>query len=65
MTGYRYGFGPVSVELLRRCHESSANMVAVKDYREMRAARKLARRGFLVQFGTLPFFTLPEEFGHE
>lgn len=60
MTGYRFDMGPVATELCRRARESQSGMVATADYREMRAARKLVRRGLLVQFGELPFFFLKE-----
>lgn len=58
MSGYLLGVGPVATQLLDRASQSTAGMVAIKDYREMRSARKLARRGVLVQYGMMPFFFL-------
>lgn len=52
--------GPVQQRLIDRATASTAGMVAVKDYQEMRAARKLVKRGTFVQFGTMPFFFLKE-----
>lgn len=60
MTGYRGDVGPVAAALLERAHGSSAGMVMIKNYREMRAARKLVKRGVFVQYGLMPFFFLPE-----
>jgi hypothetical protein len=57
MTGYA-GNGPIAQRLIDRATTSQAGMVAVKDYQEMRAARKLIKRGTFIQFGTLPFFFL-------
>lgn len=61
MTGYRHNVGPVASELLRRGRASTAKVVYVADYREMRAARKLVKRGLLEQHGTLPLFSLTEK----
>lgn len=58
-------FGPVAQALLARAHRSSANMVYVADYRELRAARKLVKRGVLVQQEMLPLFFLNPIFGDE
>ena len=52
--------GPVAARLIARATFSQAGMVAVGSYQEMRAARKLVKRGTFVQFGTLPFFFLAE-----
>lgn len=43
--------GPVQVGLLERACVSRLGMVYVKDYREIRAARALVRRGLLHQPG--------------
>ncbi len=61
MTGHKHNVGPVASELLRRARASTAKMVYVADYREMRAARKLVKRGLLEQNGTLPVFSLTEK----
>lgn len=61
MTGYKHHLGPVESELLRRGRGSSAKLVYVGNYREMRAARKLAKRGLLEQLGMLPVFSLTEK----
>lgn len=54
--------GPVQQALIDRGKASAAHLVWVGDYREMRAARKLVRRGVFVQAGMLPlFFLTPEE----
>lgn len=61
MTGYKHNIGPVEAELLSRARESSAGLVYIGNYREMRSARKLVKRGLLAQVGTLPVFSLRKE----
>jgi hypothetical protein len=56
VTGYRGDVGPIAQRLIDRATASTTGMVATVDYQEIRAARKLVRRGRFVQFGTLPFF---------
>jgi hypothetical protein len=48
--------GPVGQALIERAEGSSLSMVYVGDYREMRAARKLAARGV---FAYLGYFDTP------
>lgn len=54
-------FGLVQQELLRRGRQSSASMIYVTSYRELRSARKLVKHGLLVQQGHLLLFFLKED----
>lgn len=55
--------GPVQQSLIDRGRRSTARLVYVTEYREMRAARKLVKRGVLIQHGMLPLFLLTEGSG--
>ncbi len=50
--------GPIQQRLINRANDSTAKMVMPGGYQEMRAARKLVRRGVFEQYGALPFFFL-------
>ncbi len=50
--------GPIQQRLIDRGKASRANLIWVGDYREIRAARKLVKRGVFVQHGVLPLFAL-------
>jgi hypothetical protein len=58
MNGMPTEIGPIQRALIERAKSSKLDLLYITEYREMRAARKLVKRGVLIQQGALPLFWL-------